>query len=150
MVPLPVAPQSAPAMHLSTTLRGASLVLCLFLPNLVGVCEFALAQADCFSGCPHHGPDLFAHILTPPTLQLDLGNSVQCHVFIILSSVDGPLSWFDFFFVISRAPIKMHVLVCLCQDIQSFMHILRTGRARTYDNSIFIFWRSLYIDFHVL
>ena len=31
-----------------------------------------------FSGCAHHGLDLFAHILTPPTLQLDFGSSVQC------------------------------------------------------------------------
>ena len=46
--------------------------LCLFLPSLAGVGEFLLAQVNYLSGCPHHGLDLFAHILIPLTLQMDL------------------------------------------------------------------------------
>ena len=77
-MPLPVAPQSVPATQLSATFSGTALVLCLFLPSLAGVGELPLAQVDCFSGCPHHGLDLLAHILTLPTLQLDFGSSAQC------------------------------------------------------------------------
>ncbi|KAK7824381.1 hypothetical protein U0070_025177 [Myodes glareolus] len=44
----------------------------------VGVVELLLAQVNCFSGCTHRGLDLFTHILTPPTLQLDFGSSVKC------------------------------------------------------------------------
>ena len=78
MVPLPVSPLSAPVMRLSTTIRGSSIVLCLFLPGLAGVCELPLAKVDYFSGFLHHDFDLFAHIVIPPTLQLDFGSSVQC------------------------------------------------------------------------
>ena len=79
-MPLPVAPQSAPAMQLSPTFRGTSLYLCLVLPCPCpsGVGELPLAQVNCFSGCSHHGLDLFAHILTLPTLHLDIGSSDQC------------------------------------------------------------------------
>ena len=65
-------------MQLSTTFRGTSLVIFWFLPCQAGVGEFPLAQVDCFSGCPHHGLDLFAHIVIPSTLQLDFGSSAQC------------------------------------------------------------------------
>ena len=75
---LPVAPQSAPAMQLSTTFRGTCIVLFLFLPSPTGVGELPLAQVDCFSQCTHHGLDLFAHGLIPPTLQLDFGRLGQC------------------------------------------------------------------------
>ena len=78
MVPLPVAPQSAQAIQLSPTFRGTSLDLCCFLPCLAGVSELPLAQVNCFIGCTHHGLDLFAHILTPHTLPVDFGSSVQC------------------------------------------------------------------------
>ena len=71
-MPVPVAPQSVPVMQLSTTFRRTSLELYCFLPTLAGVGELPLAQVDCFGGCPHHVLDLFAHILTPPTLQLSL------------------------------------------------------------------------------
>ena len=57
-MPLPMAPHSAPSMYLSTTFRGTSLVLCLFLSRLTGVGELSLAQVDCFSGCTHYGLDL--------------------------------------------------------------------------------------------
>ena len=63
--------QSAPAILLSPTFRGSFLVLCWFLLHLVEVSESLLAQISCFSGCPHH-------ILTPPTLQLDIDCSMQC------------------------------------------------------------------------
>ena len=63
-------PAVCPSHKLSPTFRGSSLVLCWFLPCLARVGELTSAQVSCFSGCPHHGLDLFAHILTPPTLQL--------------------------------------------------------------------------------
>ena len=40
-----MAPQSVPAMQLSTTFRGTSLVVCLFLLSPAGVGELPLAQA---------------------------------------------------------------------------------------------------------
>ena len=58
------------------------MVLCLFLPSPAGVGELPLAQVNCFSGCPHHGLELFAHILTPPTLQLDFGSSASASLCI--------------------------------------------------------------------
>ena len=73
-----VVPQSAPAKLLSATFRGTNLDLCWFLPCQAEVGELPLAQVECFSWCPHHGLDLFAHILTPPTLRLDFGSSAQC------------------------------------------------------------------------
>ena len=72
-----MAPQSAPAMQLSPTLRGTALALCLFLISQGGVGELPLTQVDYFSGCIYHGLDPFAD-LTPPTFQLDCGCSVQC------------------------------------------------------------------------
>ena len=65
-------------MQLSPTFRGSSLVLCWFLPCPDRVGELPLAQVDCLSGFTHHSLDLFAHILTPPTLQQDFGSSAQC------------------------------------------------------------------------
>ena len=52
LVPLPVAPQSAPAMQLSDTFRGTSLVLCWFLPCPAGVSELPLAQVIVSVGVP--------------------------------------------------------------------------------------------------
>lgn len=64
--------------HTTVTHRGPSLVLCWFLPCHVSVDELPYAQVSCFSGYTHHGPDFFAHILTPPTLLGDFGSSAQC------------------------------------------------------------------------
>ena len=73
-----MAPQTVPAMQQTATLRKASLVPCLVHPSLAGVGEPPLAQVDCLCGCTLYGLDLFAHILTHPTLQLDFESSVQC------------------------------------------------------------------------
>ena len=54
------------------------MVLCLFLLSPAAVGALPLAQVDCFIGCTRHDLDLFAHILIPPTLQLEFGSSVQC------------------------------------------------------------------------
>ena len=70
-------PMPSPAIQLSTTFTGTSLVLCLFLPSPAVVGELSLAQVDCFSGCTHNGLDLFAHILIPQTLKSDFGSSDQ-------------------------------------------------------------------------
>ena len=75
---LPVTLQSASAIQLSPTFRGTSLDLCCFLPSSAGVGELPVAQVNIFSGCTYYGLDLFAHILTLPTLQLDFESSVQC------------------------------------------------------------------------
>ena len=51
-------------------------MLILSLSNQSG--GVPLAQVRCFSGCPHHGLDFFAYILTSPTRQLNFGSSAQC------------------------------------------------------------------------
>lgn len=66
-MPIPVIRQTTPVMQLSTTFRGISLVHADFFPSTAEVGKFLLAQGDCFSMCPHHGLDHFAHILTPTT-----------------------------------------------------------------------------------
>ena len=42
------------------------------------VSELSLAQVSCFCGYHHHGLDLFAHIIAPPSLGLVSGSSAQC------------------------------------------------------------------------
>ena len=68
----------SPAIQLSLTFRGTSLNISWFFPCLARVGELSLAEVNCFSGYPHHGFDLFVHILIPPTLQLDFWSSTEC------------------------------------------------------------------------
>ena len=56
------APLSSSAIQLSLLFRGSSLVLCWFLLFLAGVGELPLSEVNYFSGCPHRGLDLLAHI----------------------------------------------------------------------------------------
>ena len=56
------APLSSSAVQLSSSIRRSSLVLCWSLPCLAGVGELPLSEVNYFSGCPHRGLDLLAHI----------------------------------------------------------------------------------------
>ena len=76
-MPPPVTPRITPAMHLSPTFRGPSLVLCWFLCCQYGVSEFPLAQVSWFSGNAYHGLGPFAHIITPPSTRLHFVSSAQ-------------------------------------------------------------------------
>ena len=70
--------QTAPVTQLSPIFRGPNLDLCRFPRCQFRLIELPLAQVSCFCGYPHYGVDVFAHIITPSSLQLDSGNSAQC------------------------------------------------------------------------
>lgn len=47
-------------------------------PCQSGVSDLQLAQVSSFCEYPHHGLNLFAYIIAPPSLRLDFGSSAQC------------------------------------------------------------------------
>ena len=54
--------------------------MCRFLTYQSRVGELPLVQVSCFCEFPHHGLDLFAYGISPPSLQLDFRSLAQCFV----------------------------------------------------------------------